>query len=141
MRRGGWFGNSQGHALAARGIRMYAAKRHVAEMFYVVKHEREMPSSDVAAQIRAGKLFFEIAGKHPGHEEEIRQKGIKAVEALDADATLSTLDRQKVESIVLRAQMSPQFREKARGVLDNAQRRSFLKQEKATLLDERLKAK
>jgi hypothetical protein len=138
--RRGWFGHSAEHSLAARGVRIYAKRKSSDPMFYAVKREREIPSSHIFDMVRKGATYHQMCVQYPGRGEEVRKKGLVALESVDADGTLSTLERQRIDESVLRSQMSPAFRERALWVLQNPQRRSFLHPEKAAALQERMRA-
>lgn len=136
----GWYGNSQGHSLAARGISMYGKKKLVDPVFYARKNERKLPFSHIMGMRKKNMALNEMVRMHPGvDEEDLRMRAIRAEEILMADDTIAKLDRQGVDASEKMAKQSKTFRKSALFVLDNPARRSLLKPEKARALQEKIK--
>jgi cellulase/cellobiase CelA1 len=140
MKRSGWFGNSQGHSLARKGIRLYNKSRLDAT-FYAMKQEMMVPYSDVVSSIRSGKTFEDLRGEHTNADpEKLRRRGIKAIEAQDADNTMTFLEENGIDVILMKFEASPNFKERVNRILDNPQRRSYLHKEKVMALQQRINA-
>ena len=137
----GWFGNSQGHALAAKGVRMYAHSKSTEAMFYAMKQEEMVSYADVMSAVRRGCTFDNLKREYPGADpEKLRQRGLKAIEARDADNTLTFIEQNGIDAIMSKANASATFREKMENILGSPQMRSYLKQEKVVALQRRLQA-
>ena len=130
----GWFGQSGRHSLAARGVvtakaipRSYSASKAVEPMFYARKRESDLPFSHIAGMVRDGKSYSGMQSMHPGaDQEDLRLRGIKAIEMLDMDKTLSTVDKHGVDKTVSLAQSSPRLKVKVVAVLSDRQKGSFI---------------
>lgn len=142
-KRRGWFGDSQGHSLAAKGIATrYAAKKTVLrdQIFFASKHEELLPTSHIQEMIQDGWNFQRMQQMHPDVDrEDMRQRGIKAWESQHGSNTLSTIDRQGVDASVRVATLDPRFKRSIQNVLDDGQGRSFIPEVKANALSERLR--
>ena len=139
MKRRGWYGDSQGHALAARGIRRYKKSKLVDPVFYATKQEKMLPFNHVMDMVKQKKSFYQMQKMHPQvDKEDIRKRAIKAVAMRDADETLTKLERNPVDLSVKMAEESPFFRMKAKDALSDMQKRSLLKEEKAEILRKRI---
>ena len=65
-KRSGWYGNSQGHALAARGVKLYARKQTLVDpLFYAQKREETVGFSHIQDMARNKKTFEEMKMMHP----------------------------------------------------------------------------
>jgi hypothetical protein len=139
MKRRGWYGDSQGHALAAKGIRRYNKQKLVDPVFYAQKNEKQLPFNHIMDMVQQKKTFTDMQRMHPdADKEDMRQRAIKAVAMRDADDTLTKLDKNGVDLSVKMAQQSTFFRMKANDALQDSQKRSLLKEEKAELLKKRM---
>jgi len=135
----GWYGDSHGHSLAARGIRGYHKSKMVDPMFFAVKQERTLPFNHISDMVKQNKTFTEMQRMHPGADkEDLRQRAIKAIAIRDADDTLTKLDKNGVDFSQKMAQESSYFKTRARDVLQDGQKRSFLQEEKAEILKKRI---
>jgi len=140
-RRGGWYGNPQGHAMAARGICTYASKNRLMmePVFYAQKREEQVPFASIVDDVRTGSTFGEISRKHPDADrEDLRKRGIKATEVVEGGNSLSMLDRNGVDQTVSLARSNPHIRHRMIETLNNKQKVSFLPEVKADLLKQRL---
>jgi hypothetical protein len=140
--RKGWFGNSHGHSLAARGIKIYAAKKTslVDPLFYAKKHEAQVKFNDLLDDIREGKTYHELLKKYPDADKEVlRKRGIKAIETREGRDTLSMVDANGVDASVHMARNNPRTKERMHDVLHDYQKSSFLPTIKVELLKERLR--
>lgn len=135
MRRGGWYGHSREHSLAAKGVRIYAAQKLVDPIFFARKNEEEVPLSFVLNDVRQGKNFHQMRMRYRADPEHLRQRGIRAIEMRDADDTLSTIDRQGVDMTKRMMQESPQFKERVYLAIKDPQKSSFLYPEKVRALE------
>jgi hypothetical protein len=137
-KKSGWYGNSQGHALAAKGIRTsYNASKQklVDPLFYARQREEQVPFQHISGMVRKGQLFAEMKRMHPDADpEDLRKRGIKAL----SDSTLSSIDEQGVDSSVKLARFNAQLKRRMCSVLNDPQKASFLPEIKVKLLKERL---
>ena len=132
--RGGWYGHSREHALAARGVRIYAAQKLMDPVFFARKNEEEVPLSFVLGDVRQGKTYTQLKMKYRTDPEHLRQRGIRALEMRDADDTLSTIDRQGVDMTKRMMEESPHFKERVYMAIKDQQKASFLYPEKVRAL-------
>jgi len=140
--RKGWFGDSHGHRLAAKGIRLYARKEQVFvdPVFFAKKREQAVGTYALASDVRDGLTFQEIVAKYPDAErEDLRKRGIRSVEMRTGDGTLTTLDANGVDATAKLAEGSLELRRKMLRVLADPQKSSFLHPQKVELLQERLR--
>ena len=139
MRRG-WFGNSRGHALAARGVRLYPRKQRLHDpLFFAQRREERVPTSELRTRVRRGANMSELVTDFPGVDrEELRLRAIKAVDSLRGDDTLALLNRNGVDASVHLARVSNSQRKKMLEVLNDSQASSFLSDVKVELLKKRL---
>ena len=130
--RGGWYGDSSRHRLAARGIstnqKYLAKKQELAEpLFYARKRESELPFSHITQMVKEGGSYQSMINMHPkADKEDLRLRGIKAIENRDMDNTLSMIDKNGVDKTVELAEANPRTREKVLRVLNCRQRGSFI---------------
>jgi len=130
----GWFGQSSRHSLAARGVvtsRRYSAEKPVSAalepMFYARKRESDLPFTHILGMVRDKQSYSGMKSMHPDADhEDLRLRGIKAIEALEMDNTLSTVDKHGVDKNVSLAQSSPRLKSKMVSVLNNRQKGSFI---------------
>lgn len=124
--------------MAARGL---SFKRKLSNPTYFSQVEKRLSFGDVKSMVESGMTMSEMAAKtgRDPKDEELRQKGILAVETKDADGTLGRINSMGVDQVVRLSQESPSFKSKAQKVLDCPQKRSLLPPEKASVLAERLK--
>lgn len=139
--RSGWFGNPSGHAMAARGIKLYA-KRHqelMQPLFYAQKREAQVPFISIIDRVRQGALLRELQQSYPGvDKEDLRRRGIKAIEYAEGNRTLSAMDVNGIDASVKMARENQRVRQDMRSVLESPQKASFLPQVKVELLRQRL---
>lgn len=141
MSRRGWFGDSAGHSLAGRGVKFKRKGVGLSDPLYFA-HRREMdvPFSTISDLVRKGldyrQMMFRLRSEDP---EDVRRRGIMAVEGRNADGMLSALDRQGVDMSVRMAEESPKFKSDAIKVLRDRQASSFLVPEKREELMRRLR--
>lgn len=141
----GWRGNTHGHSLAAKGIRMYPARRRVsltAPVFYAQRRS-DIPMSDIMHMARDGKTFPEMMqelGKDYD-QNDVRTAGIRAMGSYyaDSDHVLERMDKEGVDRLLTEARRDAKYREEMTRVLDNRQKRSFLHPDKANALERGLK--
>lgn len=140
-KKSGWYGNSHGHALAAKGVRTrYAASKQklVDPMFYARQREEKLPFEHLSRMAREGLTFQEMKGMHPEVDaEDLRKRGVKAL----SDSTLSTLSEHGVDSSVKLAMMNRGTKQRMCAVLNDRQKASFLPEVKVKFLKERLGVK
>jgi len=140
----GWFGNSQGHALAAKGVRMYAAKKQVLvdPIFFARKREEFISTYALVDAIRDGISFNDLVAKYPNisamEKEDLRQRGIKSLEMRDGSNVLSNLDRAGIDHSVNLAKENPALKERMLVCLTDSQRSSFIQPQKVEFLKRRL---
>lgn len=135
-KKSGWYGNSQGHALAAKGVRTrYTASKLVDPMFYARQREEQVPFQHISGMARDGLTFQEMKAMHPEADvEDLRKRGVKAL----SDSMLSTLSEQGVDSSVKLAMMNSGTKRRMCVVLNDPQKASFLPEVKVKFLKERL---
>ena len=138
---GGWRGNSYGHSLAARGVRLYARKQSLSDpLFYAKSREDSVPFTHLVDMIREGKSFQEIKRMHPDADsEDLRLRGIKAIENVEGNSTLSTINSNGVDLTVKMANSNKQLKEDIEETLNDGQKASFLAPIKVEMLKKRLK--
>ena len=141
-RTGGWYGNSVGHALAARGMKLYARKQTMTDpIFYAQKREESVPMAHILDMVRSGESFDNIKRMHPdADQEDLRKRSIKAIEMSEGNGTLSMLDSNGVDMSVNMAENSPRLKESMRETLADPQKASFLHSVKVDALKRRLAA-
>ena len=139
-KRGGWYGNSQGHALAARGVRLYARKQTLNDpIFYAQKHEESVPMTHILDMVRSGETFDSIKRMHPdADQEDLRRRGIRAIEMSEGNGTLSMLDSNGVDLSVKMADNNPRLKQNMKETLADPQKASFLHSVKVEALKRRL---
>jgi len=145
MKRGGWYGHSQQHSLARRGVRTAVRRPSVLKsklsdpIFLAKRRESALPFPELMQMVASGLTLQQMRERHPEVDaDDVRRRGIRAIEAREGDNVLSKLDEQGVDDSVRMAKVSPTFRERAREVLDDSQKVSFIHPEKAMLLRKRL---
>ena len=140
-KRPGWYGNSQGHAMAARGIRLYSKKQVLMDpLFYAQKREETVSFNHMQGMAREEKTWQEMQAMHPKADpEDLRIRGIKAYESIDGDSTLSSLNKNGIDVSVQMAQNSDMTKAKMKAVINDSKRSTFLPKVKVDLLKERLK--
>jgi hypothetical protein len=127
--------------MAARGVRLYAKKGQVLmdPIFYAKKREETVGFMRLREELQDGLTFAEIKRNHPdADEEDLRQRGIKAIESNEGSTVLSTLDRNGVDSSVRLAKMDARRKEQMLACLNDRQKASFLPQIKVDLLKRRM---
>jgi hypothetical protein len=125
-KRGGWYGNSVGHSLAARGIRLYARKDKDA-FFYAQKKEENIPMTEVSAMVRQNMTFAEMRENRPDVDSEVlRLRAIKVLDNQNGNNTLSFVNSSGVDESVRMAQSSRRFNDNLVSVLSDKQMSSFL---------------
>jgi hypothetical protein len=137
----GWFGHSHEHAMAARGMKLYARKEQVLvnPVFYAQKREEEVAFNTILDEVRDGATYSELLRKHPhADKEDLRIRGIKAVESREGNNSLSTLNSNGVDASVHMAQHNQRTKEKMLETLNDHQKSSFLQVIKVDLLKKRL---
>lgn len=83
--------------------------------------------------------YGEMKGEHPTADpDDIRVRGMKAVESVDGDGTLSSMDRDGVDALVQTAESNGAAKARMLQVLGDRQRVSFLPELKVQLLKKRL---
>jgi NADPH-dependent glutamate synthase beta subunit-like oxidoreductase len=137
----GWHGNSYGHSLARRGFRLYAKKDRMTEpIFYARKREEEIPQFRVLQMAKSGMTFKEMQEAHPDADvEELRQRGIRAIDTVNGADTLSRIDRSGVDELVKYAQNSLMMKDRVKEAITDRQQSSFIQKPKVEALRERLK--
>ncbi len=135
-KKSGWYGNSRGHALAAKGVKLYASKQKLVDpLFYARQREEQVPFQHINSMVREGKTFQEMKRMHPDADsEDLRLRGIKAF----SDSTLSMLNEHGVDSLVKLAKMNVQTKKRMCVVVHDQQKVSFIPEIKIKLLKERL---
>lgn len=140
-KRRGWYGDSTGHSLAARGIKLYNKSKSslVDPKFFAQKQQKDLPFDDVMDMVKENNTYYMMKSKHPNADpEDMRLRAIRALEIRDADDTLSKLDRNGVDLSVAMAKESSFFKMKAMDVINDPQKRSLLKEEKLNSLSKGL---
>lgn len=140
-KRRGWFGDSQGHSLAARGItsRYHAKKRPAQEAIFFAAKEEGVSASECAEMLRKGMTFDQMMQEKPDVDREtLRQRGIRAWESQHGNNSLSTIDRQGVDMSVRLAMLDPRMKRGMMRALQDRQGRSLIPDVKAVALEKRL---
>jgi len=138
-KRRGWYGNSQGHALAAKGIKLYS-KKEPDSFFYAQKAEQLLSTTKLADLLKKGHTYNELVKKYPEADpEDVRKRGIKVLESREGTNTLSTLDGNGVDMSVSLAKTSSRFKENAMRVLHDKQMASFLPDVKIQALKQNMR--
>jgi hypothetical protein len=76
---------------------------------------------------RMGKTFQDLRQEYPdANPEDLRRSAIVAAEAVDADDTLTYMDRTGIDDAVRMAKAKPEMRTKMLDVLKSPSRRSYL---------------
>ncbi len=141
IRKGGWFGNSHGHAMAARGITLYAKKTKMDPLFYANKSEKDIPFAVVMDHVRKGQNYNTVKSQHPDADpEEIRIRGIKALETMDGSNTLSTINKNGVDETLQLAKNDKKFAEQVEVTLADDQRSSFIHPLKISAIKEGIRS-
>jgi hypothetical protein len=147
----GWRQHSAEHSLAARGVRVYGAKRRAEcdkAMFYAASVERRVPSESIDQEVRSGCSYDELAARHPeSHDvEDLRRRGVLSIDGMEGDTALSELalrrDDGGIESadrIVELGKQLPERRQKWLAVLNDPQKASFVHPQKRAILLEGLR--
>jgi hypothetical protein len=143
----GWYGNSAGHSLAAKGIKLYASKPSKLKtvlydpIYYSQKTETLVPFTSIMDAVRQGKSYNQIKAEYASSDaEDIRLKGIKAIETMDGGSTISQMNRNGVDQTVVLANKNPKFKESVKEVLANPQKSSFLHPVKVKSLQDGLRS-
>lgn len=141
-RRKGWFGNSQGHSLAAKGIKLYSKKQELIDpRFYWTKRERMIPTEKLSDDLRKGETFYTLNQKYPDVDlEELRLKGIKVLTNQTGDNTLKQINENGVDMLVSMAKHNPFFKEKIKKTLKDSQQMSFIQEKKVDFLKTRMRS-
>jgi hypothetical protein len=135
--KGGWYGNPQGHAMAARGMRLYASKQRLVDPMFYAKREEMVPASHIMDMVAKGCDYQKMRAMHPDADaEDLRLRGIKAVDQQNAHPTLSELNRNGVDMTAKLAKGSPRFKVRVLEVLHDPQASSFLSPVKVKALKE-----
>lgn len=135
-RPSGWKGHSYEHGLARKGIR---TKPKIDPIFYAQKFERDVPFQSIMDDVKTGLTVQEMAMKYPDADpDDLRRRGLKAIEAREGANTLSVLDKNGVDDTVRRAKMDTEFRRSARNALESRQKCSFMHPAKVEALKKRL---
>jgi len=140
-KRTGWYGHSHEHALAARGIRLYARKNQVLmePLFYAQKQEEKVSFRTLMDEVQEGSSYQDLQRMHQdADKEDLRLRGIKAIEAREGSNMLSLLNKNGVDASVDMAKSNRQMKERMLETLNNRQKASFLQQIKVELLKKRL---
>ena len=126
--------------MAARGMSLYAKKQTLVDpLFYARKRETDLPFSHIKDMTRNGLTYQRMLSMHPNADkEDIRLRGIKAIESVEGDNTLSQLDRMDVEMTAKMANDSRSFKANVMGVISDSQKSSFLSAQKVQMLKEKL---
>jgi len=141
MRRGGWYGNPHGHALAARGIRTYSSKKAMLmdPIFYAKKREEEVPMWGVIDMVRQGKTLQEMKSAHPDADSTfLRDRGAKAIDQLNGNRVMVDMKSEGVDKLLNLAKEDGYYRKQMIDALSDRQKRSFIPEEKAVILKARL---
>lgn len=139
--RHGWFGNPQGHALAARGIRMYAKKESMSPVFFAQRREEQVPFSILVDMVKDGRSYQDMCREYPvAEKEDVRLRGIKAVETVHGDNTLSLLNRNGIDDSVSMSRSDPNMRNRMLLTIDDRQKSSFMQPVKVEALRSRLRS-
>jgi hypothetical protein len=110
-------------------------------IFYAKKREEQVPTYKLTEEVRHGATFSELQQAHPDAEkEDLRLRGIRAIDARDGSDTLATINRNGVDDSVRLAQANPRMKQRMVLVLKDRQKVSFIQQIKADLLQKRLEA-
>jgi hypothetical protein len=127
--------------MAARGMRLYARKDSVLvdPVFYAKKREEQVSSFTLMDHVRVGDTYPNIVAKHPdADKEDVRIRGIKALDVRDGHETLSMINKSGIDESVRVAKENPRLKSRMLSVLSDAQRSSFIPVVKVELLRRRL---
>lgn len=143
MRRRGWFGDSHGHALAARGVRLYAKKDgYVDPMFYYNQQEEEMPYADLRYMVDKNMKYEEMCAQYPDADHvSLHKRAIQIIDGRAGSSTLRDMDAMGVDAISKMARVNPRFRYNCAKVLQDAQKASFIPGPKRALLQEKIEVR
>ncbi len=124
----GWYGNSVGHGLAAKGIRTkYYANKQLDPLFYANKHEEQVPFNEIMDDVRSGLSFDRMKLKYAhADQESLRKRGIQALDTRDGEDTVSVIDRNGVNEQVMMMQHNHDIRDRTIRALQNPQKMSFI---------------
>lgn len=137
----GWRGHSHEHSMAAKGIRIYPARKRtlIDPIFYAKKREEQVSSWELVDAIRQGMTYPALLKKYPGADaEDVRRRGIRSMDMMHGSNVLSHVNSSGVDAIVKEARESPAFRAKVESILVDTQKRSFIQGPKAEALMKRL---
>jgi hypothetical protein len=107
--------------------------------FYALKREDAIPTERLLDDIRAGKTYPDLLRKYRKVDpEQLRKRGIAAMDGYAGGSALSELDKQGVDVSYELAKASQTTKERYLEVLANSQQASFLHPEKRAALRERI---
>ena len=140
--RTGWFGHTHEHALAARGIKIYAARKEqmMAPVFLAQRKEESLPSWKLREAIREGKTYPDVMRENAlADKEDVRKRYMSVISDMTGNDVPVQIDRQGVDDTIRQAQHNSYFAEKVRDVLSDpllasaypAPKMAFLKQRMA----------
>ena len=140
----GWQNDSTRHSLAAKGIvsKKYASVKSpilVDPVFYAQKREESVSFSAIMDMVKSGDTVQTMSAKHPAADpEDLRKRGIKALESREGTNTLSTLDKQGIEDTMRMAKYDPEFRNEVKSTLESNQKCSYMHPVKVEVLKRRM---
>lgn len=143
MARKGWFGNSYGHSLAARGLTFKKKGTLRDPLFFAQKQEMELPTTMIRDMLRKDMTFeqmqLELQNKNVDVDPEtLRRRAITVSEVMEANGTLSQVETAGVDDIVAMSRENPSFKSDVKEMLENRQQSSLIKPEKKRILQERM---
>lgn len=124
-KRRGWYGNSYGHSLAARGIKLYAKKNASQPMFFT-RQEEKVPLSLIREMIEEGLTYQDMLTMHESSDEKyLRHRGIQTIDGREGNNVLSSLYNDN-EKVIARKMQDDYFKKKVRNVINDRQKASFI---------------
>lgn len=123
----GWFGDSHGHALAAKGVRLYAKKTPKRDMFYQYMQRKRVPVDAMRTMIRKGVPYEEMKRAYPDVDaEELRLSAIREYDGTRGSNTLQLMNDVRVDTLEEMAK-NPRMKQAMMDVLNNRQGESLLR--------------
>lgn len=139
-KRRGWFGDSKGHSLAAKGVRLYSRKKELDNALFFAKQEQSIPTPDIHQMAIRGMTLDEMQRKYPDSDkEDLRRRGIRAVEGIDANNMLSLVESSSERMLLDMSAKDERFKKDVIKVLSDDQKSSFIHPAKVELLKAQLK--
>lgn len=140
QKKGGWFGNSQGHSLAARGVTVYMKRRTMVNpMFYARRSEAAVPFSSISDDVKEKMSMGDLVKRYPSADaDEVRRKAIMAIDVTQGKNTMSMLERNGVDETMRAIRRDEGLRVEVREAIGSDWKMSYLHPVKVMALRKRM---